>query len=151
MKTTHKPGDLLKMLRGGGSGARMAMKSAGMKHHGKKSTKKKVAAPDKQNLGLALKKSHQKAATHIHVHFHSGKPQGTGLEHREESKHEFKRAKKMKKAHKNASHGTKVEDPKEQGEKQERTEVGKKEFKKSHKCKGSACKHASHKKKAPRA
>lgn len=130
------------MLRGGGAGARTAMKAAGMKQ---KSTKKKVAAPDKQNLGLALKKS-EKGATHVHVHIHGDRPQGIKQERMEEDKHEFKKSKKMKR--KASTHGTKFEDPKGQGEKLERREEGKKEFKKAHKCKGAAkCKHSSHKEK----
>lgn len=202
MKTTHKPGDLLKMYREGGTKRKVAMKAAGIKttgsFHGKSNTlghggraaqlkaqgvpggiigmlarrahaapgqanyhsKKKAAAPEKQNLGLALKGSKRakhmkrsKGATHIHIHLHganishSGEmldptAQGTALEHSEEGKKEFKHAKKRK----SASHGTKMEDPSGQGEKLEHQEEGKKEFKKSNKCKGAECKHASHKK-----
>lgn len=186
MKTTHKPGDLLKMFREGGMKRKAAMKAAGVKHsgsfHGKSNAlgqggraaqlkargvpggvigalarraqaapgqknyhKKKVAAPEKQNLGLALKKSvRSKPATHIHVHIHNDAPQGVKQEHMEEDKHEFKRSKMKRK-----SSGKKFADPKGQGENLEHEEEGKKEFKRksAHECKGSACKHSSHKEK----
>lgn len=195
MKTTHKPGDLLKMFREGGTKRKAAMKAAGIKHsgsfQGKSNTlghggraaqlkargvpggvigmlarragaapgqanyhgKKKVAAPEKQNLGLALKKAmpmkRSKGATHIHVHFHGDIPQGTKQEHMEEDKHEFKRSKMKRKA---STHGTKMVDPKTDGDELEHEEEGKKEFKRKgskmdHKCKGAKCKHASHKEK----
>lgn len=57
MKPKLQPGALLQMLRGGGAGARKAMKAAGMKVAGKR---RKAPAPEKQELGLALKKSGKK-------------------------------------------------------------------------------------------
>lgn len=129
-----------------GNLARAAHAAPGQKNY----HKKKVAAPEKQNLGLALKKSvRSKSATHIHVHIHGDMPQGIKQEREEEDKHEFKHSHKMKRK----SSGKKFEDPKGQGEKLEHEEEGKKEFKRKesmHKCKGSTCKHSSHKEKGSR-
>lgn len=95
---------------------------------GKKKTAKKQKAPmpEKQNLGLALKRAKRKQGIRPDM------AQGTKLEHREEGKREFKRSKKRK-----ASHDGKMVDPKTQGGKMQAEEFGKKEFKHAKKHKSS--------------
>lgn len=138
-----------------GEMARRAHAAPGQKnYHGKR----KVAAPEKENLGLALKRSkhmkRSKGATHIHVHFHGDMPQGMKQEREEKSKHEFKHAKMKHMKPKNASHGTKDVEVKEQGRASEEKEEDEKEFKgKKHKavcmkCKGAHPTHEHGKKKA---
>lgn len=118
-----------------GAMARRAHAAPGQaNYHGKKAKKAhKQPEPIKGDEQMALKSSHRakhmkrsKGATHVHVHFHGSmrdpSTQGENLEHEEEGKKEFKKARKDT-------------DPKPQGDKLEHREEDKHEFKR----KGSTC------------
>lgn len=149
-----------------GEMARKVGAAPGQKNFHKKSMKRKSSEMNGSEM-MAMKKSTKKKAPlsahhHIHIHgkyagpihvhmkgskvsgtsFGDESEQGTKLEHAEEG------AKHFKKAHKSASSGKSFGDESIQGKSQERKEEGAKHFKKkasAHKCKGSMCKHASHK------
>ncbi len=141
LKARGVPGGVIGML------ARRAGAAPGQaNYHGKKSKKRKVAPLQKQELGMAMKKSHKKKASahvihvhhhgsgHVHVHMKgSSKLTGQVQEHKELAGVKAEAHKKHKKAHKKG-----FGDEKEAGLKLEHREEGAKGFKKSRKRKGAA-------------
>lgn len=156
LRGEHLPGGEREVKAIVGINARKAHAAPGQKNfHGKKAKKAhKAPAPEKQNLGMVMKKSEKSSGQHVHVHVHvhhkgSEKIEGTKRERTEGGKKEFKH---YKKAHKNVSEDSaKHGDERDQGVNEEGREEGKKEFKRKGatcmKCKG-AHKTSEHKKKA---
>ena len=127
-----------------GNLARAAHAAPGQANYHKKSKKRKVAPLQKEELGMAMKRSHKKAEQHIHVHVHmKGSPmlQGQKQEHKEQAK-VFKKARK-------GGFGDEKDDTKLEHQEEEAHGFKKsKHMKSAHKCKGAMCKHSEHMKAA---
>ena len=120
-----------------GNLARAAHAAPGQANYHKKSKKRKVAPLQKEELGMAMKRSEKKGSTML---------TGQKLEHKEQAK-VFKR-KHYKKARKGGFGGEKDDTKLEHREEEAHGFKKSHKMKSAHKCKGAMCKHSEHMKAA---